>query len=54
MTVVYTIMKSTPFTHPELIEIYYKEVEAQKVCDTYNNANKSLTQKYYVDSYIIN
>ena len=53
MTVVYTIMRSTPFTYPELIEIYCKEVEAQKVCDVFNSDNTSLTQKYYVDSYTI-
>ena len=53
MTVVYTIMRSTPFTYPELIEIYYKESEAQKVCNVFNQANTSLTQKYYVDSYTI-
>ena len=53
MTVVYTIMRSTPFTYPELIEISCKEVEAQKVCDVFNSDNTSLTQKYYVDSYTI-
>ena len=34
MTVVYTIMRSTPFTYPELIEISCKEVEAQKVINS--------------------
>lgn len=45
MTVVYTIMRSTPFTYPELIGISCKEVEAQKVCDVFNSDNTSHSKK---------
>ena len=54
MNVVYTIMLTKPFTYPELIEIYCKESEAQRECDTLNSTNQSLTQRYYIDTYTLN